>query len=840
MKNLSKLPQMKCMCIVVLLLTIGFTFSESISQCVTPPSGLVSWWPGDDNANDIQGSNHGTLQNGVTFTTGKVGQAFSFDGIDDNAEAPAISERSVDMWIKPNSQAQMGFYSGGIVLSNNQSYEIFIYQPNGLGGGSTFDNTFGLSLVFWNNDIAIPFDAIKSGWHHIAISWDGETQVRIGIDGQFPSGYVYDGLSVTWTPQTQPFTLPRVPNPDVTATTLIGKTRHTLWNIGSQYFNGFLDEGDVFDHALSESEIQAIFNAGSAGKCILPPTCVSAPSGLVSWWPGEGNADDIQDSNDGTLINGAAFTTGKVGQAFSFDGVDDYVKIPKSPNLDMSTGVTVEAWIKGDPSNPMNTCCQGIVGADHYLLGISNGGLYFVVGTTNGAVHAPGPGPTGPFYPTSTNVFHHVAGTYDGSSVNLYVDGQLVASNPHSGTILQMFASSFITIGSEDGRSGCAPCVGARYFKGLIDEVGIYNRAISASEIQAIYNAGSAGKCKECEPPTADAGDNQTICPNQSVQIGGDPTGSGGTGTLTFSWEPADGLSDANAANPTATPTSTTTYTVTVTDANGCSATDEVTVTVEDNEAPVITITTNPITLWPPNHQYVTINISQCVTAVTDNCATLSPNNVIITQVTSDEPEDAKGGGDGNTKNDMVIAANCQSVQLRSEREGSGNGRVYTIHLSVNDGNGNTSAATCLVTIPKSQNGNSAIDDGPVYTVSGSCSGSATKIAENTGDAAAQETLPAGYALFQNYPNPFNPATEITFALPEAGKVTLRIYSETGQLIRTLIDNEMQAGQRAVRWNGLNESGNTVAAGVYLYRLAVRRQNGETAFTETRRMTLLK
>ncbi|MCI0696061.1 hypothetical protein L0337_29180 [candidate division KSB1 bacterium] len=80
----------------------------------------------------------------------------------------------------------------------------------------------------------------------------------------------------------------------------------------------------------------------------------------------------------------------------------------------------------------------------------------------------------------------------------------------------------------------------------------------------------------------------------------------------------------------------------------------------------------------------------------------------------------------------------------------------------------------------------------------------------------------------------------ITFALPEAGKVMVRIYSETGQLVRSLFDNEMQAGQHVVSWNRLNESGNTVAAGVYLYRLVVQRQNGETAFTETRRMTLVK
>jgi hypothetical protein len=251
---------------------------------------------------------------------------------------------------------------------------------------------------------------------------------------------------------------------------------------------------------------------------------------------------------------------------------------------------------------------------------------------------------------------------------------------------------------------------------------------------------------------------------------------------------------------------------------------------VEDTEAPVITAAANPITLWPPNHQYVTVNVSQCVTAVTDNCTTLSSSDVVITKVTSDEPEDAKGGGDGNTKNDMVIAANCQSVQLRSEREGGGNGRVYTIHLSINDGNGNTGAATCLVTIPKSQNGNSAIDDGPVYTVNGSC-GSAAKFA---GQDLTQATLPEGYALEQNYPNPFNPSTSIAFSVKEAGVVQLSIYNLHGQEVRTLINGQMNTGFHAVNWDGRDERGQIVPSGVYLYKLRV---NG---FAQTRKMTFMK
>ena len=117
-----------------------------------------------------------------------------------------------------------------------------------------------------------------------------------------------------------------------------------------------------------------------------------------------------------------------------------------------------------------------------------------------------------------------------------------------------------------------------------------------------------------------------------------------------------------------------------------------------DVAPPIITTISNPIDLWPPNHNYHTITAAQCVTAISDNCDTdLSISDVVITEVSSDEPEDVKGGGDGNTKDDIVIAPDCGSVDLRSERQGGGNGRVYTIHLAVTDAAGNEGTAICLV-----------------------------------------------------------------------------------------------------------------------------------------------
>ena len=96
------------------------------------------------------------------------------------------------------------------------------------------------------------------------------------------------------------------------------------------------------------------------------------------------------------------------------------------------------------------------------------------------------------------------------------------------------------------------------------------------------------------------------------------------------------------------------------------------------------------------------------------------------------------------------------------------------------------------------------------------------------------------YQLEQNYPNPFNPETMISFALPEAGEVRLSIFSESGQLVRQLVNREMAAGRHNLRWDGRNQAGDPVAAGVYLYRLSVQDQSGTAVFTETRRMALLK
>jgi hypothetical protein len=174
---------------------------------------------------------------------------------------------------------------------------------------------------------------------------------------------------------------------------------------------------------------------------------------------------------------------------------------------------------------------------------------------------------------------------------------------------------------------------------------------------------------------------------------------------------------DSSAVDPSTTGTYDVTYTGT--DASGNSDSVIRTVIVADTLPPVITVADAPIVLWPPNHKYQTVGVPSFVLDVTDSCDDgLTPADVQITSASSDEPENAQG--DGSTLNDIVIQAECRAVDLRKERQGGGNGRVYTLDVGVADASGNEGTNTYTGVVPHDQNSSpAAVDDGPVYVVAG-------------------------------------------------------------------------------------------------------------------------
>ena len=226
-------------------------------------------------------------------------------------------------------------------------------------------------------------------------------------------------------------------------------------------------------------------------------TIIAAPplSGMVAWWPGDGNANDIVGTNNGTPLN-VTYASGEVGQAFVFNGSNSRVKILASPSLNvgLGAGFTLETWV--NPAVPgqgplfdWNNAVGGY-GVHLWLSVNSIGDLYANVQDITGTVHpfssAPGI--------MNTNEFQHVALTYNkvtGVGV-LYRNGVVVASQ---------FLGIFTPETSRDLYLGNRPAVGVGdYFNGKMDEVTIYKRVLSASEIQSIYNAGSAGKFSAAAP----------------------------------------------------------------------------------------------------------------------------------------------------------------------------------------------------------------------------------------------------------------------------------------------------------------------------------------------------
>ena len=249
---------------------------------------------------------------------------------------------------------------------------------------------------------------------------------------------------------------------------------------------------------------------------------------------------------------------------------------------------------------------------------------------------------------------------------------------------------------------------------------------------------------------------------------------------------------------------------------------------------PQITVDANAIQLWPPNHKYQTVNISDFVLSVIDAGAPdLSLDDVFVTSVTSDEPENAPGGEDGNTTNDIVIL-DCQTVNLRAERLENGNGRVYTIHVAAEDVSGNLGTATFQVQIPVDQSGGPVVDDGPAYNIDSGCNAPNGPQKSGAKDIAEGINIPTEFGLDQNYPNPFNPETVIHFQLPEANQVTIKIFNALGQEVKTLVNREYPVGVHSVVWDAKDNNSRQVASGLYIYQIKAGK------FIQVKKMLLMR
>jgi hypothetical protein len=270
---------------------------------------------------------------------------------------------------------------------------------------------------------------------------------------------------------------------------------------------------------------------------------------LVGWWPAEGTAQDIAAQNNGIFANGPAYAAGEVGLAFSFDGNANNVTVPASPSLDVGTnqGFTIEGWVnpydgagacpvaEWDPNgNPSG------YGVHFYVNAGAPGGIYANLIGLDGSSHTIQSGAN----IITNNGFQHVALTYDKATgtARLFLNGA-VAEESVLGTFTAQTNGKFY-IGY---RPNTIP-FGPFYFKGLMDELSLYSRALVVSEIQSIFNAGTAGKCSSGFPPSI-----VQQPANQTVTAGGKASFlvlAGGSQPLSFQWQfngaPIDGATSSS------------------------------------------------------------------------------------------------------------------------------------------------------------------------------------------------------------------------------------------------------------------------------------------------------
>ena len=318
------------------------------------------------------GMDNGTLMNGCSLTTGKIGQAFTFDGVNDYVQLPDNSlnftgDFSVSAWIN---------------VGNVSGEKFLISNVNGNGTNLNFGWVFGLlnnqlsfgsygNTVFssWNTSSTL----LANTWYHVLVTKKPSETPKLYINGVLSTSTLHPNSSGT--NSTNPvYSSATYPNIKSAIGTYIYNNGTSLYG----YWNGKIDALNVYQKELTQSEITELYNSGN-GKQITATPIVQ--SGLVlnldasrsSSYTGTGTTwtDISGNSNNGTLVNGPIFGTAS-GGVITFDGVNDYVDLGTKSSLAPGTSdFTISFWI-----NPNNWGSLSSTSYSPIFVTLVNGGLW--------------------------------------------------------------------------------------------------------------------------------------------------------------------------------------------------------------------------------------------------------------------------------------------------------------------------------------------------------------------------------------------------------------------------------------------------------------------------------
>ena len=451
------------------------------SNILNLSSGLVGWWTfdGKDVVNGVirdksgQG-NHGNAINiasSTFYTKGKVGQAGNFDGGDDyvsvsnNSSFKPTGAMTISGWFKGSGTSAtvsgLGTQGGGSTRGYN------------FGVNNSKDATF-IVATSSTEIISLTVNDLHDNniWNHYVAVFTPSVSLEIYKNG------ISIGQNTTGIPVEQ----------------YQGNNR--AFRIGERgnndaWFDGFLDDVRIYNRALSASEVSALYNstAGSkvsASQSVGNTNCTSGLScGLVGYWTFDGGdvvngviRDMSGQGNHGNAMNIASSTfyaKGKVGQAGKFDGVNDYIK--EGSDFIGTSAISISAWMY--PRSFGNGNLGRIV---------SNSRTEFFVNSTNSILSFTGNGGTNIANSTNSSVvlnrWSFVTATRDstGSITNIYINGVLSGTaNQNSGAPVN---------GTSNVVTGIRLASTQYYFNGSLDDIRIYNRALSATEVRQLYNMG--------------------------------------------------------------------------------------------------------------------------------------------------------------------------------------------------------------------------------------------------------------------------------------------------------------------------------------------------------------